>query len=175
MLSLFFLRLLFQETDLLEFEEEEDEEDDLDLGKCGFFGVVGGEGNVAGVAGVAGRVGVLDLTGVDGGCSAGSTFAVLLPVPLGCLTSSGLTSSGLGSFFSSAFFSGGRVLLEEEVPAEALFGLLIGGVWVEGISVCGRSITGGCLSTVLASFTGTMVSGAFRFAGVGRTAGGLFV
>lgn len=171
-LSLFFLRLLFQEADLLEFEEEEDDDDDdLDLGKCDFFGVVGGEENVAWVAGVVGRVGVLDLTGVDGGgCSAGSAFTVLLPVPLGCLT-----SSGLGSFFSSAFFSERRVLLEEEVPAEALLGLLIGRVWVEGISLCGRSVTGGRLSTVLASFTGTMTSGAFRFAGVGRTAGGLFV
>jgi len=44
MLSLFFLRLLFQEDELLEFEEEED---DLDLGKYDFFGVVGGEENVA--------------------------------------------------------------------------------------------------------------------------------
>ena len=65
-------------------------------------------------------------------------------------------------------------MLEEEVPVEALLGLLTGGAWVEGISVSlGGSIAGGRLSTVLASFTGTIASGAFRLAGVGRTAGAL--
>ena len=117
---------------------------------------------------MVGRVGVLDLTGVDGGCLAGSAFTIPLLVSLGCLT-----SSGLGSFFSSSFFSERRVL-EEEVPVEAFLGLLIGRAWVEGVSTCLKgSATGGRLSIVLASFTGTKTSGAFRLAGVGRTAGAL--
>ena len=166
-LSLLFLKLLFLESDLPGLEVGDE---DPDLGKYDFFGVVGGEENVGGVAGEAGRVGVLDLTGVDGGCTAGSAFTIPLLVPLSCLT-----SSGLGSFFSSPFFSESRVL-EEEVPVEAFLGLLIGRVWVEGVSVClGSSVMGGRLSTVLASFTGTMTSGAFRLAGVGRTAGGFSV
>lgn len=38
----------------------------------------------------------------------------------------------------------------------------------------GGSTTGGCLSAVVASFTGTIGSGALRFAGVGRMTGTLF-
>lgn len=110
-------------------------------------------------------MGVLDLTGVDGGCLAGSPFAIPLPVPLG------VTSSGLGCLLSSSFFSERRVL-EEEVPVEAFLGLLIGREWVEGVSVCLRgSTTGVFLSAAPGSFTGTKTSGALRLAGVGKTAG----
>jgi len=117
-LSLFFLKLLFLEIvpPGLEVGEE-----DVDR-KSDFLGVVGGEGNIVGVVGVAGMVGVLALTGVDGGCLAGSSLCTVpFPDPLGCLTGSGLTS-----VFSS-FFSVVRVL-EEVVPFEAFLGLLIGGV-----------------------------------------------
>ena len=116
---------------------------------------------------MVGIVGVLDLTGVDGGCLAGSPFPIPLPVPLGA------TSSGLGCLLSSSFFSERRVL-EEEVPVEAFLGLLIGRAWVEGVSVCfGGSTTGGFLTAALGSFTGTKTSGDLRLAGVGRTAGTL--
>ena len=159
-LSLFFLKLLFLERVLLGLEGGEEE---ADPGKWGLFGVVGGEENVGGDTGVVGIVGVLDFTGVDGGCLAGSPFAIPLPVPLG------VASSGLGCFLSSSFFSERRVL-EEEVPVEAFLGLLIGRAWVEGVSVClGGSTTGGRLSAVLGSFTGTKTSGDLRLAGVGRT------
>ena len=158
-LSLFFLKLAFLEIELPGLEGGDDDED---LRKYDFFGVVGGEGNIVGVAGVAGRVGVVTLVGVDGGCLAGCSP---LPVPFCCLTSSGLVS--FVSFFSSSFFSVRRVL-EEVVPVEGFLGLLIGREWVEGVSVCMTgSKAGGFLSTVLASFTGTIKSGAFGLAGVG--------
>lgn len=98
--------------------------------------------------------------GVDGSTLAGSPLTVPLPVPVCCFTGSGLVS-----FFSSSFFSVRRVL-EEEVPVEGFLGLLTGRVWVEGISVClGGSTPGGCLSTALGSFTGTIKSGAFWLGG----------
>lgn len=122
----------------------------------------------------------LGLVGVDGNCLGSSPPTVPLPVPLCGLVSTGLGStglvstglgfSGLGSSSlgsSSSFFSVGRVL-EEEVPVEALLELLTGRAWVEGGSVClGGSTTGGFLSTVLGSFTGTTKSGAFRAGGAG--------
>jgi len=109
----------------------------------------------------------LGLVGVDGNCWAGTPPTVPLPVPLCCLV-----SSGLGSFFSS-FFSVGRVL-EEEVPVEGLLGMLTGRAWVEGVSVCvGGWTTGGFLSTVVGSFTGTTKSGAFRLGGAGWTVVGV--
>ena len=158
-LSLFFRKLLLLETEPPGLEGG----DGFDPGKKDFFGVVGGEGNVAVLDGVAGRTGVLALVGVDGGSFVGSLpFTVPLPFPLGCLT-----PSGLAPFVSSSFFSVRRVL-EEEVPVEAFLGLLTGGPWVEGVSVClGGSTTGGRLSTVVASFTGIMGSGAFRLGGAG--------
>jgi len=164
-LSLFFMKLPLLEIVLPGLELGED---DVDPGKYDFFGVVGGEESVAGVAGVVGRVGVvLGLTGVDGGCLAGSSaFTIPLLVPLSCLT------SGFTSFFSSSFFSARRVL-EEEVPVEAFLGLLTGRAWVEGVSVClGGSTTGGCLAAVLTSFTGIMGSGDFRLGGVGKIVAG---
>ena len=157
-LSLFFFFFLsFLEIESPELLEEG--EDGADLWKYDFFGVVGGEGNIVGVAGVTGTAGVVALWGVDGSCLAGSLPSLL---PLCCLTSSGLVS-----FCSSSFFSVRRVL-EEEVPVEGFLGLLTGRVWVEGVSVClTGSGAGGCLSTVVASFTGTKTSGAFVLAGVG--------
>jgi len=101
----------------------------------------------------------VDFVGVDGSCLTGSPPTVPLPVPACCLV-----SSGLASFFSS-FFSARRVL-EEAVPVEAFLELLTGRAWVEGGSVClGGSTTGGLLSTVFGSFTGTTKSGAFGMEG----------
>ena len=129
-LSLFFLKLDFLESVRPGLEAGVE---DGDPDKYGFFGVVGGEENVDGVTGVVGRVGVLTLTGVDGGCFAGSAFTTPLLVPLGRGTSSGLGSFFSSSFFSSSFFSASsffseRRVLEEEVPVEAFLGLLIGRV-----------------------------------------------